>query len=208
MYPGALENVKAKPFFRSSWRPVSRANFILTWAEYQMTDKTLGAARIFARHYQLVICEDPRHIVSGAENWNDDKVARGYAGASVFRMVRTEAHLNDHWVELVESNAPPDLGEWQRITCVDFVTKSGNVHVMSVIDDNPSISAAVEPGEYAVYFAAQNLGVDQLSLGELREEDGVQLTDEEYALRKEFEWYRLFIVRGRPAKCGRIVDRQ
>ncbi|MCA9210403.1 MAG: hypothetical protein KDA55_18725 [Planctomycetales bacterium] len=173
-----------------------------------MTDKFLGAARIFASHYQLVICEDPRYIVSDAENWSDDKIARGYAGASAFRMVRTEAHLNDHWVELVASNSPPDLEKWQRVTCVDFVTVSGNVHVMSVIDDEPSISATVEPGEYAVYFAAQNLGVDQLSLGELKDKGGDELTDEEFALRKDFEWYRLFIVRGRPTQCGRIVDRQ
>lgn len=172
-----------------------------------MTDKFLGAARIFASHYQLVICEDPRHIVSDAENWSDDKIARGYAGASAFRMVRTEAHLNDHWVELVVSNAPPDFEKWQRITCVDFVTTSGDVHVMSVIDDKPSITATIEPGVYAVYFAAQNLGVDQLSLGELKEKGGDELTDEEFAQRKDFEWYRLFIVRGRPTQCGRIVDR-
>lgn len=173
-----------------------------------MTDKLLGAARIFASHYQLVICEDPQRMISDYENWNDEKFARGYAGAAAFRMVRTEAHLNDHWVELVQSNAQPDPEEWQRVTCVDFVTVSGNLHVMSVIDDKPSISATVEPGEYAVYFAAQNLGVDPLSLGELKEKNDDQLTDEEFALRKDFEWYRLFVVRGRPTRCGRIIDRQ
>lgn len=172
-----------------------------------MTDKVLGAGRLFASHYQLVVCEDPRHMVSDAEKWDDDSLARGYAGAPAFRMVRTEADLNDHWVELVQSDAPPDLSVWQRVTCFGFVTLSGNVHVKSIIDDEPSISASLEPGEYAIYVAAQNLGVDQLSLGELNDGCG-DLADEELAVRKDLEWYRLFIVRGRPAQCGRIVDRQ
>ena len=172
-----------------------------------MVQSLLGAARIFASHYQLVICEDTKRILRDEENWDDDASARGFAGAPTFRIVGTEADLNDHWVELIQSTTPPNFEDWQRITCVDFDTPSGNVHVMSVVDDQPAISARVEPGEYGVYFAAQNLGIDQLSLGELNDNSNLALTDAELAARKDVEWYRLFLVAGRPGQLGRLVDR-
>jgi hypothetical protein len=117
-------------------------------------------------------------------------------------MVGTEADLNDHWVELVAASQPPSVGDWQRITCVHFRSTSGKLHVMSVIDRDPAISANIEPGDYAVYVAAQNLGVDQLRLGE-----DFQLSDDLIAARKDIEWYRFFLVPGKPEIEGRMVDR-
>ncbi len=172
-----------------------------------MAESLLGAARIFASHYQLVICQDPVRDLGDDENWDDDKFERGFAGAPTFRMVGTAADLNDHWVELVQSPTPPNSEEWQRITCVDFSTPDGAVYIMSVIDNEPPISATVEPGEYAAYFAAQNVGIDQLSLGELNDDSNVELSDEELAARKDLEWYRIYLVPGRPAQRGRLIDR-
>ena len=166
-----------------------------------MEDQLLGAARVFASHYQLVVCDDPARTVGDSENWNNEKVALGFAGAPTFRMVVTEADLNDHWVELVAASEPPSFNGWQRITCAHFRCTSGKVHVMSVIDNDPPISANIKPGDYAIYVAAQNLGVDQLSLGE-----DAQLTDVEIAARKDIEWYRLFLVPGKPETEGRLVD--
>jgi len=117
-------------------------------------------------------------------------------------MIGTEADLNDHWVELVSSDLPPSSEEWQRITCVHFHSGSGRIHVMSVIDHDPAFSAEVECGDYAVYAAAQNLGIDQLSLGET-----AKLSDAEIAARRDIEWYRLFLVAGKPEVEGRVVDR-
>jgi hypothetical protein len=168
-----------------------------------MEEKLLGAGRVFASHYQLVMCDDLARTIGDAENWNDEKVALGFAGAPAFRMVGTEADLNDHWVELVAASQPPSIDEWQRIICVHFRSSSGKVHVMSVIDSDPAISANIDPGDYAIYVAAQNLGVDQLSLGE-----DFQLTDVEIAARKDIEWYRLFLVPGKPEIEGRVVDRR
>jgi hypothetical protein len=34
------------------------------------------------------------------ESWTREKELQGFAGAPAFRMVSTEAGLNDHWVEL------------------------------------------------------------------------------------------------------------
>jgi hypothetical protein len=167
-----------------------------------MENQLLGAARIFASHYQLVVCDDPARPLGEDENWNDEKAARGFAGAPMFRMWGTEADLNDHWVELIAVNQPPSFNEWQRITCVHFRSGTGKVHVMSVVDSDPAISADIAPGDYAVYVAAQNLGVDQLSLGE-----DFKLTDVEIAARKDLEWYRLFLVPGKPETEGRLVDR-
>jgi hypothetical protein len=168
-----------------------------------MEDQLLGAARVFASHYQIVVCDDPMRMVSDDENWNDEKVSRGFAGAPAFRMVSTEADMNDHWVEFVATSQPPSFDEWQRITCVYFQCSSGNVYVMSVVDNDPPISASIKPGDYSVYVAAKNLGIDLLSLGEDH-----QLSDAEIAVRKDIEWYRLFLVPGKPQVEGRLVDRR
>jgi hypothetical protein len=117
-------------------------------------------------------------------------------------MVGTEADLNDHWVELVAAAQPPVPEDWQRILCVHFRSRGGKVHVMSVVDNEAPITADIAPGDYALYVAAQNLGVDQLRLGEEGE-----LSDAELAGRKDLEWYRLFLVPGRPAEEGFIIDR-
>ena len=164
----------------------------------------LGAARVFASHYQIVVCEDPARPISDDENWNDEKFSRGFAGSPTFRMVGTEADVNNHWVELVATSQPPSTDEWQRVTCVHFRSTSGKIHVMSVLDfdSEPPISAEIEPGDYAIYVAAQNLGIDQLSLGEDH-----RLTDAEISARKDIEWYRLFLVPGKPETEGRLVDR-
>jgi hypothetical protein len=167
-----------------------------------MHDKLLGAARVFASHYQIVVCDNPARILSDDENWNDEKVSRGFAGAPTFRMIATEADLNDHWVELVATSEPPAIDAWQRITCVHFRSTSGKIYVMSVVDTHPAISAEIEPGDYAIYVAAQNLGIDQLSLGEDH-----RLSDAEISARKDIEWYRLFLIAGRPGTEGRLIDR-
>jgi hypothetical protein len=166
-----------------------------------MTEQKLGAARLFASHYQIAICDDPARSITDEENWNDDKVKRGFAGGVSFRMIGTEADLNDHWVELVASDAPPKLDDWQRVTCVHFHSSSGKVHIMSVVDDVPTISAEIDEGDYSVYVAGQNLGIDQLSLGEEQ-----NLTDAELAARRDLEWYRIFLVPGTPSRAGRVKD--
>lgn len=167
----------------------------------------LGSARIFASHYQLVICDDLNKFINDNDNWNDDKVAHGFAGMPSFRMVGTEADLNDHWVELVLSQTPPNIEEWQRITCVDFSTQNGNVYIMSVVDSEPPIAVKVEPGKYSAYFAAQNLGIDQLSLGELSDDTNAELSDKELATRKDIEWYRIYLIPGPPKQRGYLVNR-
>ena len=166
------------------------------------SDRLLGAGRLFASHYQMVVCDDPSQAISDDENWNEERFTRGFAGTPRFRMIGTEADLNDHWVELVATSQPPPSDDWQRITCVHFSSSSGKIHVMSVVDDRPLISAEVEPGDYGVYVAAQNLGIDPSSLGEAG-----SLSDTEVSLRKDIEWYRLFVVPGKPEREGRLVDR-
>ena len=151
-----------------------------------MEDRLLGAGRLFASHYQIVVCDDPSATISDDANWSEEKVSRGFAGTPTFRMIGTEADLNDYWIELVAAGQPPSSDEWQRITCVHFSSRGGEIHVMSVVDDQPLLSAEIEPGDYAIYAATQNLGIDPLSLGE----EG-KLTDSELSLRKDIEWYRL-----------------
>jgi hypothetical protein len=116
-------------------------------------------------------------------------------------MVGTEADLNDHWVELALADRPPSYDEWQRITCVDFVSNTGQIHVMSVVDAAPVLSLAIPLGEYSVFVAGNNLGVDQKALGE---ED--ELSDHELSRRRDLEWYRVFVVPEAPSQTGRLRD--
>ncbi|MBC7882096.1 MAG: hypothetical protein H7Y37_12280 [Anaerolineae bacterium] len=162
--------------------------------------KNEAAARVFASHYQLVICDDPT-IFTEELNWRNGDFERGFAGNERFRMVGTEADLNDHWVEVRIVNDLPELDAWQRVTCVSFQCITGHVHIMSILDNEPSISLDLPNGNYAVYVAGSNLGVDQSSLGEYE-----KLTDTQLAHRKDVEWYQIFIVPGRPVREGRIKD--
>jgi hypothetical protein len=163
-----------------------------------MAEVLLGAARLFASHYQFVVCDDPLITISDDWNWNSRKTSEGFAGGPRFRMIGTEADSNDHWIELVASDSPPNFAKWQRITCAHFHTSSGDIHVMSIIDGQPAISVHVEPGDYGLYIAGQNLGIDQRSLGKV---DGFSDTDVTAA-----EWYRVFLVSGKPEKQGRLKD--
>jgi hypothetical protein len=169
--------------------------------EVQMADVSLGAARIFASHYQIVVCDNPSRPLADGENWTREKSLQGFAGAPSFRMVGTEADLNDHWVELYASDQPPLFDEWQRVTGVHFRCSTGEIHVMSVVDQEAPIAAVIPKGNYAAYIAGQNLGIDLQSKGEK-----VRLTDEELAVRKDLEWYSIFLVPGIPSRIGRLKN--
>ena len=159
-----------------------------------------GSARIFASHYQLVVCSDVTAFTE-ASNWQDEDTERGFAGHERFRMIGTEADLNDHWVEALLSQKPPDLADWHRVICFGLENDSGHIHVMSVVDTEPAITLDAPKGPYSIYVAGRNLGVDRLSLGEAEE-----LTDHEIARRKDLEWYRIIAVPGAPEEVGRLRD--
>lgn len=161
----------------------------------------LGEGRVFASHYQILICDDPTYILQDEENWDDSRSKAGFAGNDHFRMVGTHGDGNDHWVELVAANQSPDLTAWDCVVCVPFVTRTGRIHIASVIDANPVISAELPGGEYALYVACKNPGIDQMSLGENDE-----LTDTELAEREDVERYRVYVVYGRPARTGMLVS--
>jgi hypothetical protein len=163
--------------------------------------ETVQAGRIFASHYQIVICDDPSRGLPDDIGWDDAAISRGVAGDAQTLAFITEADGNDHWVELCVSSAPPDIAEWQRVLVAPFRSRTGRVCIMSVIDDVPVLTAPIEPGDYGVYVAAQNLGVDLNALGAA----GV-LSDSELAVRRDLEWYRVFIVPGAPPTVGRLKD--
>ena len=84
---------------------------------------------------------------------------------------------------------------------MDFVSATGRVHVTSVQGSEPALSLAIPPGEYSVFVAAGNLGVDQQALGE-----ETQLSHQEIAQRRDLERYRVFVVPGAPTQTGRLRD--
>ncbi len=163
--------------------------------------KHLGSSRIFASNYQLMITDSVKRGITDDINWNDEKVERGYAGDQHTLLVGTEADLNDHWVDLYKTDIKPNFDEYQRVLCLHFSSETGKILVLSVIDDEPSIEANIGIGEYTIYFSGNNLGVDQLSLG-----DESELTDSELRDRLDLERYSIFIVSGKPSIEGKIRD--
>lgn len=161
----------------------------------------VAANRIFADNYQLAICDDIMAFTEES-NWCEEDVERGFSGNERFRMVGTEADLNDHWVEVAISDEHPNLDPWQRVTCVGLSCNTGKIHIMSVTDNEPPISLNLPKGDYSVFVAGCNMGIDQSSLDEDDE-----LTDEQLAARKDLEWYRIFVVPGKPVRQGRIKDK-
>ena len=159
------------------------------------------AGRLFASNYQMMICESLDRVIAENENWDDEKISQGFAGGISCRLEGTEADLNDHWVELLSSGQPPELSEWQRVTCVSFRSETGQLLLMSVIDDAALLEMAIGKGDFSIYVAGQNFGVDQLSLGEEKE-----ISDSELSLRKDLEWYSVYVVPGLPEREGRIRD--
>ncbi|WP_394886927.1 hypothetical protein ACG873_19805 [Mesorhizobium sp. AaZ16] len=135
------------------------------------------------------------------ENWNADAVGRGFAGRPSFRMFGTEADLNEHWVELFASETTPPTDGWPRVTCAGFKSDTGMIFVMSIMGGNPLISAKIEPGEYSLFVAGNNLGVDRSHFSE-NENAG----NADSSIRKDLECYRIFLVPGRPSREGRIKD--
>ena len=161
---------------------------------------TMNAGRVFASHYQFIVCDDPTRPIPADVDWSDEARKRGFVGSAQKLFVATEADSNDHWVELTLASQPPDLTSWQRITAAPLRVATGAVHVLSVIDTEPRLTLNVPPGDYTVYIAGQNIGVDRSALGEEGE-----ISDEQLRLRRDLEWYRLFIV---PATylAGRVKD--
>ena len=162
---------------------------------------TTNGHRLFASHYQILICDDPLAPFGDDENWNKQSFSIGFAGNQRFRLFRTEADLNDHWIEIVPAAEPPGLDGWDRVICANFRSTTGQLHIMSVIDVEPVISITLKRGDYTLYMAGVNIGVDQHTLGEEHE-----LTDEQLSLRMDLERYKIYLVPGHSNNVGILRD--
>ena len=91
----------------------------------------VAANRIFADNYQLAICDDVMAFTEES-NWCEEDFERGFSGNEKFRMVGTEADLNDHWVEVAIADEPPNLDPWQRVTCVGLSCNTGKIQIRDV----------------------------------------------------------------------------
>lgn len=145
----------------------------------------LGSARIIANNYQIVVASDWTHIVTDEENWDQEKSKRGCAGAPEFRMFKTFADMNDHWVELDSTLDAPDLLAWEHVVISDFHTRDGSVFVSSVLDIEPAIKARIKPGYYSAYFLGMNIGVDHSPYFQPTEKSKRNI---------DCEWYRIILV--------------
>ncbi len=161
----------------------------------------LTSARLFASHYQMMITDDPRAEITDELNWDDKQVKAGFAGSNNALMVGTEADLNDHWITVYGITETCSFQDYQRVLSLHFVSNTGKIFIMSVIDFEPTISIECLPGDYTIYVCAKNLGVDQLSL----EEEG-ELTDSDLQKRLDLERYDIYIKPGQPEKTGKIKD--
>ena len=159
-----------------------------------------AAGRVFASHYQIIISNSPSLEIPEDASWNEENSRRGYTGNSNIISFSTEADLNDHWVNVYTVQDVPNLSIYERVLLLPFTCPTGELHVMSVISLEPEMTIQFNPGNYSVYIASRNLGVDQLSLGE----EG-KLSDLELEQREDLERYDIFLCQGLPEQEGMIV---
>ncbi len=145
-----------------------------------------------------MIYDDPGVFIEDS-NWGPGDVERGFAGNDHFRMVGTEADGNDPWVEVAIANEPPAPEPWQRITCVGLRCSTGQVHVMSVIDDKPALSVNVESIQY-LWRAATWVSINSVWA------KPVSSPTRNWRNAKILNGTKIIIVPGKPPQQGRLKD--
>lgn len=168
--------------------------------------KLLTEFRIFADHYQFFVYDSsadpcPESFYTEPDNQRSDlgSYQQGYITNGRTICFGTEAHLNNHWIEVYLSEQLPDLAEAQRVLALPLQVDSGKVAITNLLNLGEPISEIVVPsGQYTVYLFAFNLGVDEAREWERGDfvDDDRQLSDEELKAELNFERYKIVLVSG------------
>ena len=156
--------------------------------------RTLSTIRAFADHYQLFF------VNGDFDHWNDPNLKwttgsrspNGNLAVPQAIYLSTKASLNEHRIRIMIGSP---THEYAYVDSFELDLSSGKLMVYGIADlPEERCSVELEPGEYILDICASNLGVDQFSEG--IEEYDIELDDDQFFGRDEFEHYDVFL---RPA---------
>jgi len=156
--------------------------------------RKVAERRVFADHYHFYLYDSEAEPCDDMPDWDAAALDRGYIANPRVIHVGTQAHLNDHWVEVWLAEALPTDDSSDRTFARSVEVSSGTLSVAGPMDPKAEVlEIPVDPGVYSVRVEAFNLGIDSYSLGELDESDA-EPSDEDIAARADIERYRVVIV--------------
>ena len=163
-----------------------------------MRMQPLGQFRVFAGHYQFILSDAEADPLEDVPQWDDKEAARtkakGYVASDSAAFINSRAHLNDIVVRVFMSDQRPKATACDRQFNFNMSLPSGELHVTSLDGlDSPNV-VSVPPGEYAIYVRSFNLGVDEMSTGELSKENPKRMSDAKRLARHDFEHHQIVLV--------------
>ncbi len=163
----------------------------------------LGRYRIFAGHYQFILCDSETEPLDDTPQWNKASTARGFVAGPSAAFIGVRAHLNNVVVAVELANAAPAIDGADRRLSIPLDLPSGRLWVTSLDGLNDPNVVTVPPGRRTCHVLSYNLGVDQMSTGEMLKSGGDRrLTDSERFARTDYEHHRVVLVRRKHASRG------
>ena len=161
----------------------------------------LGRFRIFAGHYQFILCDSEADPLDDAPEWDRAATKRGYVAGEWVALIVSKATLNSIVVTVELATAAPADESAERHLTIPMDLPSGVLWVTSLDGLNEPNAVKLPPGRYSCHVLSYNLGVDQMSTGELLKPGGDRrLTDLERFARTDYEHHRVVLVPQKSAK--------
>jgi hypothetical protein len=155
----------------------------------------LGRFRIFAGHYQFILCDSEADPLDDAPQWDRAATNRGYVAGESVAIIVSKAALNNIVVAVELATAAPADESAERQLTIPMDLPSGELWVTSLDGLNEPNGVSLPPGRYSCHVLSYNLGADQMSTGELLKPGGDrQLTDRERFARTDYEHHRVVLV--------------
>ncbi|BAU13300.1 hypothetical protein LEP3755_38390 [Leptolyngbya sp. NIES-3755] len=172
----------------------------------------LAEFRLFADHYQFFVYDAavdpcPESFYSDPDEKRSDlgSYRQGFVTNGTTICFGTDAHLNDHWIEVFSSVQIPDFGQAERVIALPLKVDSGKVGITNLLYlRKPVKEVTIDAGIWTVYLLAFSLGSDEFhNRGIERPKlDSDRLTDEQLRNNWEFERYRIVLVPGMQVPIG------
>jgi len=91
------------------------------------------------------------------------------------------------------SDQPPKATACDRQFNFNMSIPSGELNVTSLNVDSPNV-VSVPPGDYVIYVRSFNLGVDEMTTGELSKDNPKRMSNAERFARHDFEHHHIVLV--------------
>jgi hypothetical protein len=159
--------------------------------------KLLGHFRVFAGHYQFLLCDYEADPLESLPRWSAKEVEKGYIATHEAAFITSRANLNDVVISVALAKKPPTATECERELSFPLTVSSGKLLVTSLDGYQTRDSVVSVPaGDYLVYVLSYNLGVDALSTGEVKKLGWKRLSNRQRFARTDYEHHRVVLVPG------------